>query len=203
MRPRSEAIVIGGSAGALDVLQVVLPALPRTLRAAVAVVLHMLPGRPSGLVDIMSRSTQLFVREVEDKQPLEPGVVYFAPPNYHLLIEKQRYFSLSVDEPVLFSRPAIDVLFESAADVYGPALVGVLLSGANEDGAAGLARIRALGGATIVQAPDGAIARPMPEAAIRLGAAEHVLPSDQIAPLLTRLVSGEEPESRSDGKERG
>lgn len=202
MRHRPEAIVIGGSAGALDALQVILPALPRTLPVPVTIVLHVLAGRPSGLADIMGRSTEITVREAEDKQPLEPGVVYFAPPNYHLLIETQRYFSLSVDEPVLFSRPAIDVLFDSAADAYGSALIGVLLSGANEDGAAGLARIRASGGTTIVQAPEVAIARPMPEAAIRLGAAEHVLPSDQIAPWLSRLVNGGEPESGPDGKER-
>jgi two-component system, chemotaxis family, protein-glutamate methylesterase/glutaminase len=203
MRQRPTAIVLGGSAGALDVLQIILPGLPRTLPVPVAIVLHMLPGRPSGLADVLGRSCVLPVREADDKQSLEPGTVYVAPPNYHLLVERQRYFSLSVDEPVLFSRPSIDVLFESFADAYGPALVGVLLSGANEDGAAGLARIQAAGGTAVVQSPDSAVARSMPEAAIRLGAADYVLPSREIASLLVRLVSGEPTESTPAGKERG
>jgi two-component system chemotaxis response regulator CheB len=201
MHQRPSAIVMGGSAGALDVLQTILPALPRTLPVPVAIVVHMLPGRPSGLADVLGRSCELLVREADDKQPLEPGVIYFAPPSYHLLVEKQGYFSLSVDEPVLFSRPAIDVLFDSAADAYGPAVVGVLLSGANEDGAAGLLRIRQAGGSTIVQAPDSAVVRTMPDAAIRLGAAEHVVPSAEIAPLLVRLVKGSAA-GVSDAKER-
>src|SRR5262249_30989269 len=104
-----------------------------------------------------------------------------------LLIEKGRYFALSVDEPVHFSRPAIDVLFDSAADAYGPALAGVLLSGASEDGARGLARIKEAGGTTIVQSPDSAPAPTMPEAALRLSRADHVLPLGEIGPLLLRL----------------
>jgi len=193
---------MGGSSGALDVLLTILSALPPALPVPVAIVLHILPGKPSGLAQVLGRSCSLPVREAEDKQPLEPGTVYVAPPNYHLLVEKERYFSLSVDDPVLFSRPSIDVLFESFADVYGPALAGVLLSGANEDGASGLMRIRAAGGTTIVQSPDGAQARAMPESAIRLGAAKYVLHSDEIAALLLELVNADDSGSTPAGKGR-
>jgi len=129
----------------------------------------------------------LVVKEAEDKEPLVPCTVYLAPPNYHLLVEAQRHFSLSVDDPVLFSRPAIDVLFDSAADAFGPALVGLLLTGASEDGARGLARIQRAGGLALVQAPSTAAVRTMPEAALRLFSPDHVLPLDEIGPFLARL----------------
>jgi two-component system chemotaxis response regulator CheB len=127
------------------------------------------------------------VKEAEDKEPLAPSTVYVAPPNYHLLLETQGYFSLSVDDPVLFSRPAIDVLFESAADAFGRSLLGLLLTGASEDGARGLCRIQQAGGLTLVQAPSTAAVRIMPEAALRLSAPSHVLPLNEIGPFLARL----------------
>jgi len=186
-RRRTEAVVIGGSAGALDALSLLLPPLPRGFSLPVAIVLHLLPGKPSGLVPVLQDYAELPVKEAEDKEPLAQGSVYVASPNYHLLIERERCFSLSVDDAVLFSRPSIDVLFESAADAYGPGLVGVLLSGANEDGARGLARIRAHGGIALVQAPDSAHARPMPEAALARTAVDGVLPPAELGRALAAL----------------
>jgi two-component system chemotaxis response regulator CheB len=183
-RTKPEAVVVGGSAGALDALNSVLPLLPPGFTLPIAIVVHLLPGRPSGLVPIFQDRSNLLVKEAEDKEPLAAGTVYLGSPNYHLLIEKERCFSLSVDDPILFSRPSIDVLFESAADAYGPALLGILLSGANEDGARGLARIHAEGGVTLVQAPDSATARAMPEAALARTAVDGVLPPAELGRVL-------------------
>jgi two-component system chemotaxis response regulator CheB len=182
-----DAVVIGGSAGALDALNAIFPALPASYPLGIAVVLHVPPGKPSYLSEFFRSKCSLAMKEAEDKEPLRPATVYFAPPDYHLLLERGHYFSLSVDEPVLFSRPAIDVLFESAADAYGPRLTGVLLTGASEDGARGLARIKRSGGTTIVQDPSTASSRTMPEAAVRLGAVDHVLPLQQIGSFLAGL----------------
>jgi two-component system chemotaxis response regulator CheB len=188
MAPRPiEAIVMGASAGGLEALSTILPALPAGFPIPVACVLHMLPGKPSHLVEVLSGRSALAMKEAEDKEPIARATVYFAPPNYHLLIEKQRCFSLSVDDPIHFSRPSIDVLFESAADAYGPALVGVLLTGANEDGAKGIARIKDAGGMTVVQSLETAFVRTMPEAALRATEVDHVLPIGDIGPFLARL----------------
>lgn len=183
----NRAIVIGGSSGALDALTLILPALPSGFVTPIAIVIHIQPGRPSGLVNLFRTQSSLKVKEAEDKEPIAPGTVYVAPPNYHLLVESGHHFSLSADDPVHFSRPAIDVLFESAADAYGPALTGVLLSGANDDGARGLARIFAAGGSTVVQDPSTAVARQMPAAALSAGCSHHVLSPREIAPYLGRF----------------
>lgn len=187
IRRKTEAVVVGGSAGALEALDNLLPLLPRGFPLPIAIVVHLLPGRPSGLVPILQDHSNLLVKEAEDKEPLAAGTVYLGSPNYHLLIEKARCFSLSVDDAVLFSRPSIDVLFESAADAYGPGLVGVLLSGANEDGARGLARISAAGGATLVQAPVSATSRSMPEAALARTPVDGVFPPAELGRVLARL----------------
>jgi two-component system chemotaxis response regulator CheB len=184
-----EAIVVGGSAGALEALAAILPALPPGFSIPIAVVLHVPREKPSYLSEVLGATCALAVREAEDKEPIVGATIYLAPPNYHLLIEKQRCFSLSVDAPVHFSRPAIDVLFESAADAYGAALAGLLLTGANEDGARGLARIKKAGGTTLVQSPDTASVRTMPDAALRLARPDYVLPLPEIAALLARMDS--------------
>jgi two-component system, chemotaxis family, protein-glutamate methylesterase/glutaminase len=184
----TSVIVIGGSAGALDALSVILPMVPAELPAPISIVLHILPSRPSGLAPLLQATCALTVKEAEDKEPMLPGTIYLASPNYHLLLERQGHFSLSVDEAVRFSRPSIDVLFESAAYAYGPALAGVLLSGANDDGAYGLECIRSHGGRTAVQAPGTALARTMPEAALARGV-DAVLPPPEIWPWLASLVS--------------
>lgn len=189
MEARSiEAIVIGGSAGALEAMAAILPALPADFALPIALVLHVPPTKPSYLAEVLRAKCSFTVKEAEDKEPFAPATLYLAPPNYHLLIEKQRWFSLSVDDPVHFSRPAIDVLFESAADAYGPTLAGLLLSGANEDGARGLARIKQAGGATLVQSPETASVETMPSAALRLARPDHVLPLTEIGPFLARMA---------------
>lgn len=188
-----EAIVIGGSAGALEVLSALLPALPRDAAVAVAIVVHLPPVRPSHLAEVLGAKTRLPVKEVEDKEPVSAGTVYVAPPGYHLLIERGRTFALSTDELVHYSRPAIDVLFESASEAYGDRLAGVVLSGSNADGARGLAAIKRRGGMAIVQSPTGAMAAAMPEAAIALAHADRVLAVAELAALLATLAGGTRP----------
>jgi len=185
--PVFRAVVIGGSSGAIDALTELLPALPATLRAAILVVLHLPRDRPSMLAEIFRARCALTLQEACDKQPLCPGGVYFAPPDYHLLVDAGPCAALSVDPLVHYSRPSIDVLFESAADQYGNQLIGVLLSGANDDGAAGMQAIAALGGMLVVQDPASASMPIMPLAAMARCAVHHVLPPDGIAALLVQL----------------
>lgn len=180
-------IVMGGSAGAVEALRAILSALPPRYDIPIALVLHVAPGRPSGLADVLSARCALDVCEPNDKQPLECGKVYIAPPDYHLLVERRRCLSLSVDEPVHFARPSIDVLFESAAEAFGPNLAAVLLSGGNDDGARGLDRVRNAGGLVFVQAPHSASARTMPEAALRFVDPDLVLEPARIGQRLAAL----------------
>jgi len=183
-----EAIVIGGSAGAIDALLTILPALPATLRASVIVALHVPRDRPSLLTQVFAPRCALPVHEAQDNEPLEPGTIVFAPPDYHLLLDVGPRLSLSVDAPVHFSRPAIDILFESAADLFGERTLGILLSGANADGAQGLAAIDQAQGLCIVQAPDSASSPTMPLAALSLiPQVPHVLSPAAIAETLNRL----------------
>jgi two-component system, chemotaxis family, protein-glutamate methylesterase/glutaminase len=188
---RIEAIVMGGSSGALEALSTLLPALPAHCPIPVAIVVHLPPARPSHLAEVLGARTSLPVREVEDKEPIAPGTIYVAPPNYHLLVERTRTFALSADEAVLFSRPAIDVLFESAADAYGKHLAGIVLTGASADGARGLSAVKRRGGIAIVQSPDGAVAPEMPRAALSMVKADHVLSLTDLASVLGRLAQGE------------
>ncbi len=182
------AVVIGGSAGSLEVLRAIVRELPQSLPCPVVIVIH-LPSHSSGLAALLGADTGLRVKQAEDKEPIAAGTIYIAPPSYHLLIESQRSFALSVDAPVHFSRPSIDVLFETACDVYGASLVGVLLSGASEDGAAGLQEIHAAGGTTIVQSPLSAEVAIMPAAAMALFEPSHVWSPNEIASGLTQLLS--------------
>jgi two-component system chemotaxis response regulator CheB len=188
---RVEAIVMGGSSGALEALSTLLPALPKDCAIPVAIVVHLPSTRPSHLAEVLAARTVLPVREAEDKEPIAPGTVYVAPPNYHLLVERTKTFALSADEAVLFSRPAIDVLFESAADAYGDRLAGILLTGASADGARGLSTVKRRGGLAIVQSPKGAIAPEMPLAALSMVEADQVLSLADLASLLGRLAGGD------------
>ncbi len=184
-----EAMVIGGSAGALDALLAILPTLPEEVSCPIVIVLHLPPAQPSLVPEILSRVCARAVHEAEDKAPLCNHTIYVAAPNYHLLIERNRSLSLSIDELVHHSRPAIDVLFESAADAYGPAVAGLVLSGANQDGAEGLCQIRQAGGVAIVQAPATASSPMMPDAAMRrVGPATHVVPLGDLGAFLARLL---------------
>jgi len=182
-------IVIGGSAGSLDALLAIVTALPDALAIPIVVALHLSPTQPSVLPELLSRMCRRTVREVEDKQALQRAAIHVAPPNYHVLVERGRTLSLSVDAPVHFSRPSIDLLFESAADALGPAVVGVLLSGANEDGARGLRRIRDAGGTAVIQDPATAPHPEMPAAALRwIGDQAHVIPLPALAHRLPTII---------------
>ncbi|MGF7155663.1 chemotaxis protein CheB [Novosphingobium gossypii] len=182
------AIVIGASAGAIQALLRILPQLPSGFALPVLVVIHVPPGRRSELAGLFAGKCRVPVREAEDKEPIVPGTVYFAPPDYHLLVEvaegADHTLSLSTDEPVFFSRPSIDVLFESAAEAYGDALMAVVLTGANEDGARGLRSVAEAGGRVCVQDPATAYARTMPDAALAACRRARVLSIPQIVDCL-------------------
>ena len=182
-----EAVVIGASAGGFEALLRLLPPLPAGYRLPIAIVLHVPDHVESQLPELFGHRLAVPVREARDKEPIEPGVVYFAPPGYHLLVEADRSFSLSGEERVNFARPAIDLLMLTAADAYAAGLCGIVLTGANFDGAAGLAGIRIAGGLTVVQDPATAEVATMPAAAIRRMAPDLILPLADIGALLLAL----------------
>ena len=182
-----EAVVIGASAGGFEALLAVLKGLPPTYPMPLVAVLHLPENHESRLPELFGYRLELQVREARDKESLAPGVLYFAPSGYHLQVETDRSFSLSCEDRVNYARPSIDVLFETAADAYGKSLAGILLTGANYDGAAGLAGMKVAGALTIVQDPATAEVPTMPEAAIRRMAPDLVLPLAQIHSLLQRL----------------
>lgn len=184
-----DAVVIGASAGGVAALLDILPGLPADAPLPIVVVVHMMQDRQSHLAEVFGQRMAMAVAEAADKQPVAAGTVYFAPAGYHLSLEEERCFSLSCEAPHNFSRPAIDFVMASAADVYGPALAGILLTGANHDGAAGLAAIGEAGGLTVVQHPDDAQVDVMPRAAIRLRAPDLVLPLRDIRALLAALAA--------------
>ncbi|MES2705306.1 MAG: chemotaxis protein CheB [Verrucomicrobiota bacterium] len=167
-RPQAAAaaVVIGASAGAVEALIRILPELPEDYPLPLMIVVHLPPDRESTLAALLNTRCRITVKEAEDKEPIRPGTAYLAPPDYHLLIEPEFLLSLSNEEPVLYSRPSIDVLFESAADAYGSGLTGIILTGANSDGARGLRAVRAAGGLALVQIPEEADADTMPRAAL-------------------------------------
>jgi two-component system chemotaxis response regulator CheB len=188
-----EAVVIGASAGGVEALSAVLPALPAGSPVAVFVVLHQPRQRPSLVADIFGARCAAPVREAEDKEPVVQGTIYFAPPDYHLLLDRGSrgvQLALSTDAPVHFSRPSVDVLFESAADAYGSRLLGVILTGASRDGADGLAAIGRARGRMLVQEPATAQVALMTEAAIRSCPAAEVRTLTGIAALFAELGRG-------------
>jgi two-component system chemotaxis response regulator CheB len=180
-------IVIGTSLGGVRALMALFQKIPVTFRAPSAVVLHRQKDSDGMLLEILQRDLPLPVREPLDKEPILPGRVYLAPADYHLLVEPS-HFCLSVDEPVRYARPSIDVLFESAADAFGRDAIGVVLTGANRDGSEGAARIKARGGRVIVQEPATAEAPQMPQGVISSLEPDYVLPLDKIGPLLIELT---------------
>jgi two-component system, chemotaxis family, protein-glutamate methylesterase/glutaminase len=183
-----EAIVIGTSAGALEALSKVLPTLPAGFLLPVMVVVHLPPDKESILAQLLKNKCALEVKEAEDKEEISAGNIYIAPPDYHMQVEQNKHISLSCDEPILFSRPSIDVLFESAADAYGENLIGIILTGANEDGASGLKTICDAGGMAIVQNVDTAYAKAMPESALKACPAAHSMSLEQIATYLQKVI---------------
>jgi two-component system chemotaxis response regulator CheB len=184
---RVEAVAIGASHGGVDALISLLPGLDPRVRVPVVIVLHLSRERPSLLAEVLTPHCRLPVIEAEDQEPLHGGRVYLATPDYHLLVDRGPRLALSLDEPVNFSRPAIDVLFESAADIFGPGLLAILLTGASPDGAEGLQAVRRAGGQAVVQDPAEARAPAMPRAALARGAVEAVLNLREIRALLSSL----------------
>jgi len=178
---RFQIIVIGGSAGAMTALTELLPVLPADYPLPIVIVQHLHPLQDDFHIELYDKKCALTVKEAEDKEPIRIGHVYFAPPNYHLLIEDNRTFSLSTDEKVNYCRPSIDVLFESAADVYGPRLAAIILTGANNDGAEGLRLIKEKGGLVIVQDPQSAEFSLMPAAALQVVKPDFVFGLTEIA----------------------
>ena len=187
---RPELVAVGASLGGLNALFTVLRDLPADLPVPIVMVQHRGVAADGALVDLLQQITALVVVEADDKVALEPGTLYVAPPDYHLLVEDRGWLALSTEGPVRSARPSIDVLFESAADAYGGALVGVLLTGASADGAAGLARIKARGGRAIVQDPETAECATMPSAGIAATAVDYVLPLERIGEHLIAMVEG-------------
>lgn len=186
---RYQLVAIGASWGGLHAIEAVLGALPEGFATPIAIAQHRAADSGSGALSrMLSLRSGVHVYEAGDKDPIEPGHVYVAPPDYHLLVEPDG-FALSTDEAVQYSRPSIDVLFDTAADTYGRGVIGVILTGANADGAYGLKRVKRRGGVTIVQDPATAEKREMPDAAIATGAVDHVLPLDGIAPKLAELAA--------------
>jgi len=183
------AAVIGGSAGAIEALSVILRSLPDDYALPILVVQHLHPTSGSYLARLLDGLCQLRVTEACDKEPVRPGHVYVAAADYHLLVERDETLALSIDEKVNWSRPSIDVLFESAARVWAEQLVGVLLSGANSDGTEGMRTIKRCGGLTLAQDPRSAAHPVMPQAAIDAGCIELVLPPNEIATQLVQTTS--------------
>jgi two-component system chemotaxis response regulator CheB len=181
--------VVGVSSGGVHALKTILSGLPARFPSPIAVVHHVAEDSDGFLAEHLNATCEIAVKEAEDKEPLCPGMAYLAPAGYHLLVEQDRTFSLSVDDRVKFSRPAIDVLFESAADAFRDCLIGIVLTGANEDGAKGLKAISIRGGLTIVQDPKTAEAQYMPRAAIAATPVDHIVALERVAPLLLALCA--------------
>lgn len=182
-----EAVAIGASAGAVQALLHVLPPLPQDFAVPILIVVHVPPDRGNALVALFQDRCRLPVKEAEDKEPVSAGTIYFAPSDYHLLVEADRTVALSCDEPINHSRPAIDALLETAADAYGASLAAIILTGANQDGAAGLRAVAAAGGVAIVQEPATAEMPAMPAAALAACPAARTMTLDAISSYLMGL----------------
>jgi two-component system chemotaxis response regulator CheB len=182
-------LIIGGSAGSLEVLMKILPGLSTIPSFAIVLVLHRKSTEDATLEELIAIKTNIPVKEVEDKTPILPGYLYVAPSDYHLLFEKNDVLSLDISEKVNYSRPSIDVSFESAAEVYGESLVGLLLSGANSDGTEGLLAIKNAGGTTVVQNPESAQMPTMPQNAITYTAPDYILDVEHILKFITLINS--------------
>lgn len=184
---RVDLVVIGGSAGSFTVLLEILPKIRTDIDFAIVVILHRKNNFTTSIADVFDQKCALPVLECEDKDRIEKGKIYFAPADYHLLIEKDSCFSLDYSEKVNFSRPAIDITFKNAADVYESKLVGILLSGANADGAEGLAYIKQKSGTTIVQDPESAEIATMPNEALKLCKPDFIANVGEIADLINQF----------------
>lgn len=184
LRNAYDAIVIGASAGGLYVMINILQNLPAGFPVPVIAVQHRSKDERALLEEVLQQKCKIRIKQADEKELIQPGTVYFAPPDYHLLVERDYTFSLSFDAPVNYSRPSIDVLFETAADVFKEGLLGIILTGANQDGSRGIKKISQAGGTTIAQQPDTADYLEMPRAAINTGFVQHILTPDKIGEFL-------------------
>lgn len=182
------AVVIGASAGGMDALSRIIPKLPKNFPVPIIVVQHISPLSDNYIATYLDRQSELTVMEAEEKITPKRGYVYIAPPNYHLLLERNKSFSLATCERVSFARPSIDVLFETAAEAYGRWLIGIILTGANHDGARGMEYIQQLGGTTVVQDPNTAEVDVMPRSVLEKITPTKVLPIEEIPIWLTRVT---------------
>lgn len=182
-----DAIVIGTSAGGLFALSSIVEILPADFQLPIIVVQHRSKEERTLLEEVLQAKSKIRIKQADEKEKIERGIVYFAPADYHLLIERDHTFSLSCDERVNFSRPSIDVLFETAAEVYATKLLAIILTGANSDGAAGIKYVRKLGGTTIAQDPASAQFQDMPAAAIHTGYVEHIFTLEKIKAFLLHI----------------
>jgi len=184
---KCDALIIGGSAGSLDVLLRVLPFLSPALSFPIIIVVHRKHGADSLLPELLSGRTKLVVKEIDEKEPVKAGVIYIAPSDYHTLIEQDHTFSLDYSEKVNYSRPAIDATFQTAAEVYRSKLVCLLLSGSNADGVNGLKSVKAWGGTTVIQDPASAQVSYMPEQASIHAKIDYILPIEDMAEFINLL----------------
>lgn len=182
------AIVMGASAGGLAALSIIVAQIDKDFRLPIIVVQHLYPESDDFIARKLDTCCKLKVLEADEKEKIKGGTIYIAPANYHLMIEENQTFSLTIDPKVNYSRPSIDVLFNCASEVYDYRLIGVLLTGANEDGARGLKKIKDLGGVTIVQEPTTAEVPAMPQSAINLFPVDYILPVDKIFPKIQHLT---------------
>ena len=188
MMARYKLVVIGASAGGLTALENLLTPLPENFAIPIILVQHISPDSENYMVTFLNEHCNLRVKEADEKEVVLPGTVYVAPPNFHVMIEEDFSITLSVEERVNFSRPSIDVLFETAAFSIHDHVIGIVLTGGNQDGAMGLKMIKESGGLTIVQAPEEAQVDIMPSAAISVAHPDYVLPLNEISELLIRLA---------------
>jgi len=184
-----KVLIIGGSAGSLEVLMKIFPRLESITSFAIVIVLHRKNSEDNLLEELFMLKTEIPVKEVEDKTPLKPGFIYIAPSDYHLLFEKNELLSLDISEKINYSRPSIDVSFESAAEVYQKSLVGILLSGANSDGTDGLNAIKSFGGTIVIQKPENSKIPFMPQNAIKNTSPDYILDENEIFELISTINS--------------
>jgi len=187
-----EAIVIGTSSGGINALKFLFSALPIDFSIPIIIVQHISPRSDNQWIKLLNINSKLYLKEADEKEKIEHGKVYIAPPNYHLLIERDKTFSLTIDERVNYARPSIDVLFESAAEAYKNKLIGVILTGSNNDGTNGLKRIKEYGGLTIVQDPATAESSYMPASAIAVVQMDYILTLENIIKLLIKIDAQKE-----------
>ncbi len=182
-----EAIVVGVSSGGMNAMKIMFSLFPKNFNLPVIIVQHLSSRSDSQWIKVLNDKSNLLIKEADEKEKIEKGIVYIAPPNYHLLIEKNRTFSLTIDEKVNYARPSIDVLFESATEVFKNKLIGIVLTGANNDGTNGIKKVKESGGLVIIQDPETAESPYMPASALSAVKPDYVLDLEDILKLLIKI----------------